>query len=118
MYGVPKNLDLRRFVGATLIQIGVGEFQLQFHFHTGVSIGVEGGWELRNAAGEVVDQAMENRLRSEYRVHRILGRDVVGTEIDPPRSITLDFDDGHRLQVFDDDEHYESFSIQPGDIYI
>jgi hypothetical protein len=31
MYGVPQDLDLSRFIGATLIQVCLGEFQVQFH---------------------------------------------------------------------------------------
>jgi len=33
MCGVPADLNLERFVGAMLIQIGLGESQIQFHFH-------------------------------------------------------------------------------------
>jgi hypothetical protein len=51
VYGVPHDLDLRRFVGATLIQIVLGELPVQFHFQAAdgagsagmLYIGVEGG---------------------------------------------------------------------------
>ena len=41
------DLDLGSFVGATLIQIALGEAQLQFNFdRQGHGILVESGWEL------------------------------------------------------------------------
>ena len=34
------------------------------------------------------------------------------------KSFTLIFQNGHALTVFDENEQYKSFSIQPGDIYV
>jgi hypothetical protein len=56
VYGVPANLDLTRFIDATLEQICLGEYQIQFHFDPVVSISVEGDWKLQGPAGNVVDQ--------------------------------------------------------------
>src|SRR6266566_2893475 len=56
-YGVPADLSLKRFVGATLIQIALGEFQIQFRFQPDSEIAVEGRWELRDHAGQLVDYA-------------------------------------------------------------
>jgi hypothetical protein len=42
MYGVPADLDLSRFKGAVLIQLSIGEFQVQFHFHPVGTISVVG----------------------------------------------------------------------------
>jgi hypothetical protein len=46
MYGVPPDLDLTRLFGATLNQICLGPFDLQFHFSNGVHLTVEGTWRL------------------------------------------------------------------------
>jgi hypothetical protein len=42
----------------------------------------------------------------------------LGTHLDAARSFALRFPDGHELRIFDDPDRYESFSIQPGDIFI
>jgi hypothetical protein len=127
MYGVPANLTLVMFDKATLIQICLGEFQLQFHFQnaehaepnsTRPSISVEGDWELLDGSGKTVDRGQSNAEREAYRLHRLLGKRVVGTELDPPRSFALKFEGGHVLRIFDDSEKYESSSIQPGDIFV
>jgi hypothetical protein len=45
MYGVPANLNLRRFHGAMLTQICLGEFQQDFNFiEPDFSISVGGKW--------------------------------------------------------------------------
>ena len=118
MYGVPEDLDLSVFRGAALIQVALGEFQVQFHFQPDGYIGVEGHWELRDASGALVDQAVPNAEREAYRVHTLLGHTVTATQVDPPRSFTLTFHDGKTLTVFDDSEQYESFCIQPGNIFV
>jgi hypothetical protein len=55
--------------------------------------------------------------RDYYRVHALLSREVIGTEVDSPRSMALRFDGGFELRVFGENEGYESFQIG-NDIYI
>ena len=118
MYGVPKDLDLSGFVGATLIQVCLGESQIQFHFHPKGSFLVEGSWELVDTAGNPVDKVQDHSDRDEYRVHRLLGQAVIAWAIDSPSSLSLTFRNGLTLRLYDDSEQYESFSIQPGDIIV
>lgn len=47
-----------------------------------------------------------------------MGDTVESASIDPAQSFSLTFSSGHRLTVFDDSDLYESFSIQPGDIFV
>jgi hypothetical protein len=119
MHGVPKDLDLRRLHGATLTQICLGEFEQQFHFSKpDIHLSVEGAWQVQNSDGETVDRSLPNEQRDAYRVHRLLGRSVTGHELDPPSSFTLRFDNGWALVVFDSSKEYESFSMQPGDVFV
>jgi len=118
MYGVPADLNLSRFTGATLIQVALGEFQVQFRFRPEAEIAVEGLWELRDRSGRLVDHALPAADRDAYRVHQLLGRQVTGSQVDAPGSITLQFDSGHRLQIFDSSAEFESFTIQPGGIIV
>ena len=119
MHGVPEDLNLRRFYGATLAQICLGEFDQQFHFvGPELHISVEGRWHVTNAAGDLVDRSLKNEERDSYRVHRLLGRSITGHHLHAPESFTLVFDNGWALAVFDDSRDYESFSIQPGDVYV
>lgn len=127
MHGVPANLDLRPFVGASLDQIRLGAWDIQFHFSgpkgcPSASLGVEGRWAVFSASGEVIDESLRDdqapEERAVYRVHRLLGHSVVAFTLDPPTSLTLTFDDGSRLTVWDDESGYESFHVEPGGYHI
>jgi hypothetical protein len=111
MYGVPADLPIQPFVGQELNQICVGRFQINLHFSGAGSISVEGGWELRDKTGDIVDRAEGHETREGYRIHRLIDVPVVRFSIDPPRSFTLYFKTGLALTVFDNSEQYESFSI-------
>ena len=133
MHGVPSNLPLKQFIDATLDQICIGEHQLQFHFSTTLSpseikhgkfpeprsVCVEGEWEFRDSTGKILDRVLEHSEWETYSIHRLLSQRVTAFTINPPRSFTLAFETGATLTIFDDVSiPYESFSIQPGDIYV
>jgi len=118
MYGVPADLDLSRFTNAVLIQLCLGEYQVQFHFHPLGSISVEAKWELRDASGTVVDQMDRIARRDAIYAHRLLGKRITGASLDAPHSFSLRFESGDVLTIYDDSREYESFSIQPGDIFV
>lgn len=120
MYGVPANLDLRPFHGKSLTQVRLGEHDIQFCFNDGPVISVEGLWELKNDSGALVDGAQDAlpKQRECYRIHLLLSATVTSTHVDPPHSFSLTFDDGMVLTVYDNNEQFESFSIQPGDVIV
>ena len=118
MYGVPSNLPLQRFVGVQLNQIALGQYQIQFHFAGAGSISVEGKWELHDSSGVLIDESQEHSTRVSYRIHVIIDKEVTSFRIDAPLSFSLVFSSGHTLKIYDDSPQYESFSIQPGDIFI
>jgi len=103
-----------------LQRIDLGMHILLFHFlmEPAGTISVEGYWELVDPDGVVLDRQEEPSERDAFRVHVLLGRKVIGSKVSPPESFTLAFDSGHTLRVCDHSPHYESFSIQPGDIYV
>jgi hypothetical protein len=111
MYGVPADLPLDRFVGSELGQIAIGILQVQFRFEGSLSIHSEAHWELHGPTGEIVDTARNHAERDCYRIHEILGASVTRFSINAPTSFTLFFNSGHALTVFDDSDHYESFSV-------
>jgi hypothetical protein len=120
LHGVPPDLDLRPFHGATLERVDISRFILHLRFAAEAApvISIEGDWELRGPDGRIVDRQTEPADRDAYRLHVLLGRTVAATEVDAPESFLLRFDSGHALRVFDRSRQYESFSIQPGDIYV
>jgi hypothetical protein len=118
MYGVPTDLDLGFLHGAELIQVCLGQRQLQFHFHPVGSISVEGRWELRDASGALIDRQHDGPDRPAFQLHRLLGRRVAGSEVCVPAWFALRFEGGDMLRVFDDSPLCESFKIEPGGIIV
>jgi hypothetical protein len=116
VYGVPADLDLAFLHGAELIQVCLGQHQIQFHFHPAGSISVERGWELLDAAGVRIDGRQDGLDRPPYQLRRLLGRRVTGSEVSAPQWFALRFEGGEMLRVFDDSPQYESFQIEPGGI--
>jgi hypothetical protein len=116
-YGVPANLDLTFLHGAELIQVCLGQYQVDFQFHPVGSISVGDDWELRSAVGERIDGWHDGPDRPPYELQGLLGRRVVGSEVSAPEWFALRFDGGYDLRVFDHSPYYEAFSIPPGDIF-
>jgi hypothetical protein len=118
MYGVPANLDLKFLHGAELTLVGLGLYQINLHFHPEGIISVQGDWELRDETDSLIDRDSWGPGREPYQLHKLLGRSVTVTEVAAPESFALRFDSGHVLRVFDNSPEYESFSIQPGNIFV
>jgi hypothetical protein len=113
MHGVPKNLPLESFVGDWLMQISIGQNEIIFRFSEAGFIRVEGGWELTDIGGRLIDQSSEHAVRNSYKVHLLLGSPVKSFAIEAPEWFSLSFGSGFTLKVFDDSLYYESFSVEP-----
>ena len=120
MHGVPAGLDLRFLDDATLIQVCIGPWDVQFHFHPAGAIFVQGSWEFRDERGVVLDRSSDVTAaeRGPFQLHRLLGHRVVATEISAPLWLSLRFAGGEELRIIDDSDRFESFQIQPGDVVV
>jgi hypothetical protein len=116
MYGVPMDLDLAFLHGAEVIQVCLGQYQVQLHFAPTASIFIQGGWELRDATATQISCPQYGPSPRFDPLHQLLGRRVVSTEVMPPKWFGLQFDGGENLRVFDDSKEFESFQIEPGGI--
>jgi hypothetical protein len=117
VYGVPEDLDLQFLHGAEVIQVCLGLYQVQLMFHPEANISVEGEWILYAADGSELDRSRPSPRQEAFQLHRLLGQRVADTSVLPPSWIALRFESGDLLRIFDSSE-YESFSIQPGNIFI
>jgi hypothetical protein len=118
VYGVPATLDLTFLHDAELIQVCLGVYELQLHFHPVGSISVMTGWELFDHDGVRIDHGGQAFPRPAFELHRLLGQKVMRTQVNAPSHIDLLFERGERLRVTDDSTQYEAFTIQPGDIVV
>ena len=120
MYGVPSSLDLRPFLGANLQRVDLGIHIIHFRFgmEPAGCISVEGYWELISPDGAVLDRDQEAADRDCFRVHPIIGREVLDFRVSAPTYFSLTFDSGHVLRIYDRSPQYESFQIEPGGIVV
>lgn len=114
MYGVPADLDMNFLVGAELIQVCLGQIQIQFHFLPKASISVEGSWKLIGSSGTRVDRGERDAICGQHTLlARMLGHRVTQANVVGRNSIVLRCDNGDELHIFDDSAEYESFSLDP-----
>jgi hypothetical protein len=118
VYGVPEGLDLQFLHGAELIQICMGLYQVQFIFHPAANISVEGEWNLYAPDGSELDRSRPSPRQEAFQLHRLLGQRVAASTVSSPNWIALRFEAGELLRISDSSKEYESFSIQPGNIFI
>lgn len=118
MYGVPADLDLSAYLNTTCIQVSLGEFQIQLHFHPDATIAIEGRWELRDEHGQVVDQSVNNDDRDTCRLHRLLGQTIIDSNIAAPASFSLTFSNRYVFEIYDDSQQYESCQLSPSGVII
>jgi hypothetical protein len=128
LHGVPADLDLSPLVGSYLFSITLTAYQIQLHFsYSSIErsrteqdwqIACEGGWELLDARGEVLDEQQDPRDREQYRVPRLLNRTVLAVRVEAPRSFEITFEGGLTLRLIDDSEQFETIRIWPAGIVI
>ena len=113
MNGLPSDINLDFFHGETLLQICVGANEIIWNFTGYISItlmsefactrpgGARHGFDdFRRAVGDVA-----------YLVHEAV-KSAKGT---PDGTLTLEFGDGSRLELYDDSKQFESYVISNGD---
>ncbi len=123
MYGVPSDVDLSPFVGATLIQVCIGPHDLQLHFARArvedgsASVSIWSRFVLLDADGKVVEEGSPSDVRTRS-IPDLLNVGVVAAHRVDEAAVAFVFESGHELRVIDDSDQYESFLIQPGTVVV
>lgn len=115
MYGLKPDVDLSFFLGKELIQVAVGPYDVQFHFHESVSLSVQNRIEHISEGVETEWDGDENKPLAAASLLGLIGSSVTSVQGDSDGTLTLRFSNGDLLRVFDDNEHYESYQINPSD---
>src|SRR5262245_43560803 len=102
---------LKTLEGKELIQICVGQHDLQFRFHSHGTLTVLGRCELLDEIGCVADVWGTDDRSERFRFLELLSQPVINVEIDSTKSFTALFGNRCKLRVIDDSEQYESFSV-------
>jgi hypothetical protein len=127
MFRVSPDLNLELFVGARLVNIGLGLNNTLFIFEVKAldyaEINAEGRWEVVDQSGRVVsvrprDEDSRHQAGVTLQLTDLLGRCVDGTALSPPESLELHLTGDIRLRFYDDSDEFESMTIRPGNYVI
>jgi hypothetical protein len=113
MHGITGDLDFSFLKDKELIQIAIGQFQVQFHFRGDIGVSVENTFVYHSADGLIVWHP--NEIAAAAAPLKLLGKSVTRVKTDPPTTLWLEFENGERLAVVDGSREYESFTVtRPG----
>ena len=114
MYGLPDDFTLPSFSGACLVQVAIGQHQVQLNFDgTNRSVSIESRYAI----------AEPGRARQEFtdmpagaaQLAALVGAHLDDVSGASDGTLMLSFATGAQVVIFDDDTRYESYPIHDGD---
>ncbi len=112
MYGLPEDFDAGIFVGRTVQLVSVSAFQIHLDFDEDIQIGIASDYSVQRSSGSgntvsppMVDQTLFS----------LIEKRVTAAAADDEGTLTLTFENGLKLKVFDPNEDDESYEIMIGD---
>ena len=108
MYGLPKDFNGSFLVERTLEMVCFNQNQVYLHFDTNITIAIEGAFSYKT--DQVINVPVQNSNLME-----LLGSSVLVAQGDENGTLSLNFDNGQTLKVYDMTKQYESYTISYGD---
>ncbi len=113
MYKLPKDFDGVFFIGRRLEFITFSENNVAFAFDKGVSVTVESSLQHQYEANND-SVVVQNVPINESRLMQLLSKTVAEVKGDEKGTLTILFNDGQVLKVFDDQPQFESYLMNDG----
>jgi hypothetical protein len=107
MYGLPKDFDGSFLVGRTLELVCFSQNQMSLHFSDDITITIESAFSYK------IDQIVDVPVQ-QSNLMELLGSSVSVAQGDENGTLSLLFDNGATLKVFDTTKQYESYTISYG----
>lgn len=107
MFGLPADFDGSFLVGLTLEMICFTENQVNLHFGADTMIRIESAYSYNGNEPVDVPVCQSNLME-------LLGSSVLVTHGDASGTLSLTFNQGRTLKVYDTTEQYESYIITHG----
>jgi hypothetical protein len=113
MHGLPSNVNLDFFIKKTFLQMCIGANDLILNFDNDVSITVTSSIGCLDSTGKI--HKGEDFLKIAPILGLLLNCTVVSVKGDKSGTLKLEFDNGGKLEIYDDSEQYESYIIKNGE---
>ncbi len=104
MFGLPADFDGSFFVGRTLELVCFSENQVNLHFSVNTMIRIESAYSYNGEEPVDVPVRQSNLME-------LLGSSVLAATGDQSGTLSLAFDHGQTLKVYDTTRQYESYII-------
>jgi hypothetical protein len=117
MYGLPKDFDGSLLVGRLLEQICFGSYQIQLRFDERLTIAVTSSLTYRDSPEDPEVIEIPDLPVAKANLLQLLHHRILKAFGDQEGTLTIEFDNGHVLQCFDQ-PHYEAYEIRLGDQHI
>jgi hypothetical protein len=114
VYGLPKDFTGTFLKDRRLEMICFNANQVYFHFDGGVSIAVESSFAHQTSRSESNAKVLKVPV-SVSSLMQLLEHSVIEVSGDEKGTLSLSFDHGHILKLFDSSPQYESYHIKRGD---
>ena len=109
MYGLPSGTNLDFIKGATLVQACFGPHDLILNFHETVTISI---WSSVAVGPVGTDLHRHTRFDEiSQAILSLLNRTVLNVGWTPNGTLSLTFEGGDLLEIYDDSANFESYSI-------
>lgn len=110
MYRIPTDLDLSSIIGADLNLIGMGKYDVQFHFDTHTTICLQSEAFIL-ADGQIISSWSETNNWSTIEFQRALNQSVLSYSIPNEHTIEIVLTGNLSLRLVDSSDQYESMQI-------
>jgi hypothetical protein len=119
VYKLPKDFDGQFFIGRILEYVTFSAYAVDFGFDEHVAVQVLSSLQHQSPTESEKSEVQTVPL-THSKLMQITGQSVVQVKGDEDGTLTLFFNNGHIIRIFDDTPHYESYSINDGkrDIYV
>ena len=121
MYGIKATTDLSFLKGKTLCQVCFGPYDLQLNFAEGITrisvqstigYGASDGTYAKRVIGK--GPCMSEVLEDTGFLLRLLMKEIEEVHWTAEGTMTLTFAGGSQLQIYDDSQQFESYTIENG----
>jgi hypothetical protein len=113
VYGLPEDIDLSFLEGTTLIQVAIGEHEVILNLHPGVSIMAQSTVRLSDPTGPF--RTFDDPRAAGAATLTLLGADIAGVAGSTDGTLSIRRQSGWTLEISDDSEADESYTITHGD---
>ncbi len=114
MYKLPADFDGSFLKGKKLSMIAFSENSVVFHFEQNVSVCVLSSFiHSTDLSEELV--TLQRVPVTDSTILQLLGHVTINVSSDPDGTLSMMFENGHSLKVFDDSSNYESYLISNGE---